>query len=186
MTKSHVTGWALDAPTPAQFKELFAQIESGRVTKDTLQSFLRGEIAEFFPISIDYAMSLADMIATCKLDWVNNDITQEHFQITGNGTVELTSGLIHYARPMSTDNILMDLDRRGYRPATLPELLAFGAKFPEKQREFPIVALASVCRLSYGNRYVACLDGGASGRYLRLYYLEHAWSSHCRFLAVRK
>lgn len=47
MTKSsHATAWASDAPTPAQMKELFAQIESGRVTKNRLQEFLRGQLPE--------------------------------------------------------------------------------------------------------------------------------------------
>lgn len=46
MGKSHATGWALDAPTPAQLKEFFAQIDSGKVTGDRLQAFLRGEIGQ--------------------------------------------------------------------------------------------------------------------------------------------
>lgn len=40
---SHAVVWALDSPTPAQLKEFFAQIESRRITKDSLQNFLRGE-----------------------------------------------------------------------------------------------------------------------------------------------
>lgn len=43
MGKSHATGWASDAPTPAQLKEFFAQIGSGKVTGVCLQAFLRGE-----------------------------------------------------------------------------------------------------------------------------------------------
>jgi hypothetical protein len=43
MKKSHGTGWVSDSPTPAQLKELFAQIERGRVTKERFQAFLRGE-----------------------------------------------------------------------------------------------------------------------------------------------
>jgi len=43
MKKSHAVGWALDAPTPAQLKEFFAQVESGRINKDRLQEFLRGK-----------------------------------------------------------------------------------------------------------------------------------------------
>ena len=42
MSKSQTAGWASDSPTPAQLKELFAQIGSGRVTRDRLQIFLRG------------------------------------------------------------------------------------------------------------------------------------------------
>lgn len=43
MVASRAAGWASDSPTPAQLKELFAQIESGRITKTSLQQFLRGE-----------------------------------------------------------------------------------------------------------------------------------------------
>ena len=43
MEKSHVAGWTSESPTPAQLKEFFAQIKTGRVTKERLQAFLRGE-----------------------------------------------------------------------------------------------------------------------------------------------
>ncbi len=43
---SHAAVWASEAPTPAQLREFFAQIESGKVTKGRLQSFLRGEFAQ--------------------------------------------------------------------------------------------------------------------------------------------
>lgn len=39
---SHATGRGSGQPTPAQFKELFAQVESGRVNKSRMQEFLRG------------------------------------------------------------------------------------------------------------------------------------------------
>ncbi len=39
---SQTAGWASDSPTPAQLKEFFAQVSSGRITKDRLQGFLRG------------------------------------------------------------------------------------------------------------------------------------------------
>lgn len=41
MGKSHTAGWASDSPTPAQLKEFFSQLESGRITKRKLQGFLR-------------------------------------------------------------------------------------------------------------------------------------------------
>jgi len=43
MLTSHVAAWRSSAPTPAQLKELFAQIESGRITSAVVQSLLRGE-----------------------------------------------------------------------------------------------------------------------------------------------
>ncbi|MEK7647123.1 MAG: hypothetical protein AAB378_01950 [Patescibacteria group bacterium] len=51
MDKSHAAGWGSDAPTPAQLKELFAQIESGRVTREKLQGWLNDK----FPMRGFYA-----------------------------------------------------------------------------------------------------------------------------------
>ena len=41
MSKSHAVGRA-SQPTPAQMKEFFAQVESGRITKASFQAYLRG------------------------------------------------------------------------------------------------------------------------------------------------
>lgn len=43
MSESHAAGWTSESPTPAQLKELFAQIDSGKITKAKLQDFLRGQ-----------------------------------------------------------------------------------------------------------------------------------------------
>lgn len=44
MNKSHAAGRVLEIPTPAQHKELWAQIEKRKVSKGRFQGFLRGEI----------------------------------------------------------------------------------------------------------------------------------------------
>jgi hypothetical protein len=74
-----------------------------------------------------------------------------------------------------------------WRSATLAELLAFGAKYPDAQRKNPIVALASVAWVG-GFRGVACLCEDGSGRCLslRLGWWDDGWRSHFRFLRVRK
>ncbi|MBI4098457.1 MAG: hypothetical protein HY437_00295 [Candidatus Magasanikbacteria bacterium] len=94
--------------------------------------------------------------------------------------------LIHLGHDASTDAVLAELDRRNLRPAALPELLALGAKNPNLQKEFPLVALGSVWRYWYGSRDVACLDYWLGGRYLDLCWGGDAWFEGCRFLAVRK
>lgn len=47
MTASHAAAWASDAPTPAQLKELFAQIDYGRITGARMQVLLRGDGISF-------------------------------------------------------------------------------------------------------------------------------------------
>ena len=88
---------------------------------------------------------------------------------------------------MEPDAVLKEFEshKPPLRAATLPELLAFDATYPEKQHEFPIVALGSVWRDRRGNRDVPCLLWRASERSLDLYWHDDGWGGHCRFAAVR-
>ena len=142
--------------------------------------------ATTYPVMIDYADTFEQRLASGRYDWKNDDINKKNFPVKGDGTVERALELAHYGKNMSTDAVLAAIDATGYRPATIEELLAFGAKYPDLQREFPIVALGSVWRGWGGNRGVACLYGGDAGRGLHLDWLESDWSEHYRFLVVRK
>lgn len=145
-----------------------------------------GAVRDGFHIVVDYSKSLADMILAGAYDWVNSDITSEHFPVKGKGKVELNPELVHYGQGMSSDEIVQDMDKRGLRPGTLAELLAFGAKYPDKQREFPIVALGSVWQVRDGNRFVAFLHSNDSKRKLFLNVWDGDWCGGYRFLAFRK
>ncbi len=74
----------------------------------------------------------------------------------------------------------------GYRPATLPELLALGKQYPEFQRWFPIIALGSVWRGQGGVRLAPCLSENAGKRGLGLDSFDFVWGAFCCFLAVPK
>ena len=87
---------------------------------------------------------------------------------------------------MGSDEVLKKLEKLGLRPATLPELLAFGATYPNKQRKFPIVALGSVWRYWEGYRFVPYLWENGARRDLGLGWLERGWDAYYRFAAVRK
>ena len=50
MGKSHAAGWSSDAPTAAQLKEFFAQIESGRMTGCKLQQALKTSPSPYFDL----------------------------------------------------------------------------------------------------------------------------------------
>lgn len=152
-----------------------------------LQRVIEGQgIAEVYHVVVDYSQSLADMIAACHCYWVNDDITQNHFPILGEGKIENYLVLVHLNRFASTEEVLKELDGRGLRAVTIVELLAFGAKFPDKQREFPIISLGSVWQRQDGHRLVAYLHERSSMRGLYLYDFEDHWHGCCRFLALRK
>lgn len=121
-----------------------------------------------------------------KYDWMNLDITEAHFPLTGSGTEELEGILVHFNRYISTNDALAELDRLGLRPADFQELCAFASQHPNVQRKFPIVELASVWTHRDGDRYVACLWSHADGRRLFLNVVAGDWNDYYRFLAFRK
>ena len=142
-----------------------------------------------FKVVVASAKSLAEMIQVGNYDHVNSDITSEHFPVQGKEKVKCEIELICYGRCMQSDDVVRDLESRGMRPATLFELLAFGAQYPEQQREFPVVALGSVWQDRYGDRWVAYLDGDESdefGRYLCLGRWVEGWLCEDLFAAIRK
>lgn len=139
-----------------------------------------------YSVTIDYAKSLEQMKSDGQYDWSNDDINGENFPITGEGTVEVNLELVHFNRVFDTAVVEAELDKMGFRPVTIEELLAFGATYPEVQREFPVVAFGSSWVDPRGRRCVPFLYRGGSARVLRLYWCDGAWPEDCRFLAVRK
>ncbi|MEK7653189.1 MAG: hypothetical protein AAB358_01780 [Patescibacteria group bacterium] len=144
-------------------------------------------VAGKYNLVIDYTQSLADIITAGKYDRENPDITAEHFPITGTGKQEVTVELLHFNRHFNNgDEVLAEIDKLGYRPAKIEELLALGAAQPELQRQFPIGALGSTWRSAVGGRRFACLDGGSARRVLDLGWLGDDFYDFWRFAAVRK
>jgi hypothetical protein len=143
-------------------------------------------VVNAFSVVVDYSKSLKAMIEDGHYDWKNNDITSDNFSVTGSGQVNSGLELVHFGKHVSTQDVLAELDKRNLCPATLPELLAFGAKYPEEQRKYPIIALGSVWADRDGRRDVACLCGNDRGRDLGLVCYVFGWRGYCRFLAASK
>ena len=142
-----------------------------------------------FRIEVDYSMSLNKMISAGNYDWKNDDITAARFPVKGEGKVEFEAKLFHFNRNISSEAAvthIKDADPQNpWEPAKTEHTLAFGAKYPEVQREYPIIGLGSVAEVGF-DRYVLGLDRDGSERYLDLDDLGGDWYAYCRFLAVRK
>lgn len=138
-----------------------------------------------YPVTVRKDRTLVQMIEAGKYDWVNSDITPERFPDIGpDGEYELV--LVHFNRVVSTEAAIAEMLKCGLTPAFIGMLLAFGEKYPEIQRQFPIVALSSVCVHSVGPRYSPYLSQDGRKRDLSLSWLDIDWSEGCRFLAFRK
>lgn len=163
-----------------------------RAVAHALQAIIEGRFSEeIFPVTVDYNQSFRDMIKAGRYDLIDSEISEEHFPIDGQGRIETNLVLVHFNRKMSSDAVLKELEQRGLRPGMLPELLAFGAKYPDIQRQFPIIALGSSwTRSLFADCDVPCLkaevSAGVSKRRLSLAWCGSNWAIYCRFLAVLK
>lgn len=185
MPQSHVNGWASDAPTPAQIKEFFAQIESGRVTKENLQAFLRSQRPPLvLGANVVYDLSVEDLVLLGKYDLADNQITSAHFPSTEKGKKAIEFILVGFDRPEETDDIVRKLDREHMRPATLKELLALGIGHPRLQKEMNVAALGSSWH-SGDDEMVPCLMSTEDRRILRLVTSRYDWKPFWRFAAVK-
>ena len=157
--------------------------EKGEVEKPVIPAI---PLDDTYRFTVNRDQRFKAVVKAGKYDWMNDDITEAHFPLTGSGTTELEGILVHFNRYISTNDALAELDRPGLRPADFQELCAFGATHPEVQRKFPIVELASVWTYRGGYRCVAYLWSDADGRYLRLSGVAGGLGDGYRFLAFRK
>lgn len=139
-----------------------------------------------YPLFVNYGMSVEELVKIGRYELTDQCITSKDFPTKRTGTAEILMEIIHFNRYISTDEVLHELDKMGYRPAELHELLAFGENYPDIQRDFPIIALGSIWQFPFGERYVPFLFIYTSKRCLGLDLVDGDWYEVCRFAAVRK
>ena len=140
---------------------------------------------EKFEITVDHTETLEQMILAGRYDWVNRDITTERFPLKGDGLVTRVAYLIHFDRKLSSDDVVDEIRRRGKRPASIQELLAFGARYPNIQRRFLVVALDPSAEVGDQSR-VACLYRVGPRRYLGLVRWDVVWYAYSHFLVFNE
>src|SRR5258706_2548056 len=139
-----------------------------------------------YSVDVDYSASLEQLVKAGKYDWFNDDITGRNYPSSEKGTAQVLVYLVSFNRDINSEDVVKELDRQGLRPATLKELLALGASYPDLQRKDLIVALGSTWRDSGGDVRVPDLRSCGSNRYLHLSWWAGVWRSFWRFAAVRK
>lgn len=128
---------------------------------------------------------LKGLIDAGKYDYVNPNITEAKFPVPADFVLGSDPKVFHFNCDISSEKAIEEMDKVGYRPAMIWDLLDYGAENPEEQRKFPIVGLGSVGEVG-GRRSVPCLGLGVSGRFLNLSWFDRGWRARCRFLGVRK
>ncbi len=121
--------------------------------------------------------TLKQLIDSKKFDWVNSDI-EKNFKLEKVRNLEYK--LFHFDKYISSENTIKEMEKDGYIPANLTELLSWK---DWNGKDF-VVALGSVAGVG-GDRRVACLRRDDSGRRLDLGWFDAGWGGSVRFLAVR-
>lgn len=93
--------------------------------------------------------------------------------------------LLFCDRFMSSENVIKDMEQENFRPATLRELAAFGAKNPDEQRKCGIIGLGSVMNRN-DIHSVPYLELYGSERHMGVAWWGNDWPDRFCFLAVSK
>jgi hypothetical protein len=147
--------------------------------------------SEELNVVVDYSMTLEQMVAAGNYDWKNEDIISRQFSVLGEGRPEFEVQLFNFGRSISSEDaeraIKEAVPSGQWELGRIEHLLAFGAKYPETQRKFPIVCLGSVSNSKvFGKRHVPYLYRRVLGRSLHMDWYSNGWHSFYRFLGVRK
>lgn len=161
---------------------------SGEFTINTLGSTSASK--KVIILSVDYNMSLEQMVASGNYDWKNGQLNMKNFPIIGEGIQWFEFELVHLNRNMSSEAAIVEMEKDSnptnpWFAAKTEHLLTLGATFPELQLKHPIIALGSVAEV-HGFRHVPYLLEYGSKRFLNLSWFDDGWHSVCRFLRVRK
>lgn len=136
--------------------------------------FCRVEAGVGFPVVVDYDQTIEKMAGAGNYDFVCPDINSKNFSISRTGQVRAYMYKVCFDQqresgvriPMRSEDVIYELKEMGLRPATLPELLAFGVQHLKAVDDQPIVALGS--RSPHPNDYYSdvayiCLALRANG-----------------------
>ncbi len=161
----------------------------GDVLADKIADAIAGTArkpGEVFPLAVNYDLPFAEAVDAGKYQGVHSSITSHNFPSKRYGRAQSEIILVRYGRRMTSEEVLSELDMEGLRAAELPELLAFGAEYPEVQRQFCVIGLGSVWTDRKGYRNAPCLYEASEARYLDLHWWDDGWYSYSRFAAICK
>jgi len=179
----------------SDLKVLIDALDTGEVSMSDILSFIKEKSRERkvnideIVLKVDYARSVLEMIIAGNYDLKHKDITEESFPLENDLLHDERSVAVkffYFNRNISSGDVIFEMNKAGYRPAVLSELLGLGELYPDLQKKFPIVALGSSWCDKLGFNYVPVLNFINNNRKLDLEWFKGVWFDYYRFLAVRK
>lgn len=149
---------------------------------------------EKYIVPVDMSLSYPEMIKAGGYDneeLAIRDITEERYPIDRSGELRYDKEL--FLIPPSRDGMTTpewhaELKANGWKLERAPELFALGAKYPDLQRKYYIVAFGSSWRHPGGRLLSPGLWGGDGGRGVdeSWYFPDYRWYLHDRAVVSRK
>ncbi len=138
-----------------------------------------------YAITVDYSKPLQHWTKKGNYDFVDPESIPPDLGEAGKGKSEVEIILVQFAGPISTKKAEKKLLQLGLRSATLIELLALGAAYPDLQKQHAIVALGTVWSAGDGRPSVAFLGRWHAGRGLFRSEQNAEWFGGWRFACVK-
>jgi|AntRauTorckE6833_2_1112554.scaffolds.fasta_scaffold01033_6 hypothetical protein len=153
-------------------------------------SKVKSEADEEITLAVDYRRNVKIMIKAGDYAKVDNELIYAYKRFYSPSVtrkkIETVIKLFHFSEEMLSDDVIKEIDKAGYIPGTLHDLLTLGEVYPYLQRQFPIIALGSVKRSQANVRQVPGLSITSRERLLEVAYDGHEWKKDCRFIALPK
>ncbi len=140
-----------------------------------------------YPVKVDHSLSFDQMVEAGKYDEVSEGASAREYPIVPtSGVSEVGIRLFCFFREyLTTQQVVRRMKQRGYRPATVPELLALGAAYPELQLGGDIVELGTLDITDEEDLGILVLGKTDNfGRELSHDAWDSEWDSSSRFAAV--
>lgn len=132
-------------------------------------------------------LTLQERIERGKYDDVNEHLAKGHFPLYISVDYTIESRLFRFGHEITSSDAIVEIERSGFHPGTLPEILTFGETYPDEQRKYSIAALRSFWFHPDAGPCVLFLDQLNGLRRLTLSRIAKAkWGINCRFLGIRR
>jgi len=161
--------------------------ESRKFIREFVDTNMSAYSVTVYSVTVNYDLTVEQMVIAGNYDSVSTSITQEHFPIQGEGRQEKEVTLFHFNRWIFSEEVIREMSKLGYQPAEPEDIFAFGIQHRDIQRQFPIVALGSPWQHPHHRTgYVVRLEGDHTIRSLNLRVFNLKSGPYYRFAAVHK
>jgi hypothetical protein len=134
-----------------------------------------------YPVEFDLEKTFEERVQEAKFAFVDPTVTGGRFGQDGCGTSAADLEMVHLDRFATMADALQELGKRGLRPATADELVAFASTYRAFPRSYPVVAFGTVwkSRVVFAAPYQGEIK-------LDIEDARVEWTLNARFLAARE